>query len=162
MAVLFVRHAEAGERDRWEGPDERRPLSPEGEAQAGGVVRLLDQFRIARVLSSPYLRCTQTVAPVAMSRRLDVEATDDLAEGAGRAGLVLVRSVLEASGDILLCTHGDVMEEVLDGLGVRRSEETEKGATWVLEPGAARCLPPPGGGTVRPRDARPGRGLDSP
>ena len=144
MAVLFVRHAEAGERDRWEGPDERRPLSPEGETQAGGLVRLLDQFRIARVLSSPYLRCTQTVAPVAMSRRLDVEATDDLAEGAGRAGLVLVRSVLEASGDILLCTHGDVMEEVLDGLGVRRSEETEKGATWVLEPGSARYLPPPG------------------
>lgn len=144
MAVLFVRHAEAGERDRWEGPDGRRPLSPEGEAQAGGLVRLLDQFRIARVLSSPYLRCTQTVAPVAMSRRLDVEATDDLAEGAGRAGLVLVRSVLEAPGDILLCTHGDVMEDVLDGLGVRRSGETEKGATWVLEPGSARYLRPPG------------------
>lgn len=162
MAVLFVRHAEAGDRHRWDGPDERRPLSPEGEAQAGGLVRLLDRFRIARVLSSPYLRCTQTVAPVAMSRRLDVETTDDLAEGAGRAGLVLVRSLLEGPGDVVLCTHGDVMEDVLDGLGVHRSQETEKGATWVLEPGAARYVPPPGEETVRPRGARPGRGPDSP
>ncbi|MGH9263082.1 MAG: SixA phosphatase family protein [Acidimicrobiales bacterium] len=145
MAVLFVRHAEAGDRNRWEGPDEHRPLSPQGQAQAGGLVGVLAGFRLARVLSSPYLRCTQTVEPVAAARGLAVEPTNDLAEGAGRAGLTLVRSLLEGASYVALCTHGDVMEDVLDGLRVRRSKETEKGATWVLDAGAAaRYLPPPG------------------
>jgi hypothetical protein len=35
------------------------------------------------------------------------------------------------------------MEEVLDGLGVRRDDETRKGATWVLDDAGSRCLPPP-------------------
>ncbi|HEV3497436.1 MAG TPA: phosphoglycerate mutase family protein [Actinomycetes bacterium] len=144
MAVLLVRHAEAGQRDRWEGPDEDRPLSAEGRQQAQALTGVLAGYEVGRILSSPYLRCTQTVAPLAAARGLPVEASDDLAEGSGRVALRRVRSLLEGSGAIVMCTHGDVVEEVLDGLGVARSEETEKGATWVLGPGQTRCLPPPG------------------
>ena len=142
MAVLLVRHAEAGDRERWEGPDEERPLTAEGQAQAEGLTEALAGYEVDRVLSSPYLRCTQTVEPLAADRGLPVEASDDLAEGSGRVALRRVRSLLEGP-DTVLCTHGDVVEEVLDGLGVRRPEKTEKGATWVLGPGEARCLPPP-------------------
>ena len=144
MAVLLVRHAEAGDRDRWEGPDEERPLSAEGRQQAQALTEALAGYEVGRILSSPYLRCTQTVEPLAAARGLPVEASDDLAEGSGRVALRRVRSLLEGTGAIVMCTHGDVVEEVLDGLGVRRSEETEKGATWVLGPGETRCLPPPG------------------
>ena len=143
MAVLLVRHADAGDRDRWEGPDEERPLSPEGWQQAEALVEALAGYGVGRVLSSPYLRCTQTVEPLAAASGLPVEPSVDLAEGSGRVALRRVRSLLEGGGDIVLSTHGDVVEEVLDGLGVTRSQETEKGATWVLEPGEARCLPPP-------------------
>ena len=143
MGVLLVRHAEAGDRDRWEGPDEERPVSAEGRRQAEALVEALAGFAVERVLSSPYLRCTQTVEPLAAARGLPVEPSDDLAEGAGRVALRRVRSLLDGPATVL-CTHGDVVEDVLDGLGVRRSEETEKGATWVLEPGEARGLPPPG------------------
>ncbi len=142
MAVLLVRHAEAGDRHRWDGPDEERPVSDEGRQQAEALVGELADYPIDRILSSPYLRCTQTVAPLAASRGLPVEPSDDLAEGAGRAALQRVRSLLDGPHTVL-CTHGDVVEEVLDGLDVRRSEETEKGATWVLGPGEPRCLPPP-------------------
>lgn len=144
MAVLLVRHAEAGDRDRWEGPDHVRPLSQEGEAQAEGLVDVLGPFAVGRVMSSPYVRCMQTVEPLAAARGLTVEGRDDLAEGGGEAGLRLVRRLIDGQEDVALCTHGDVMEAVLDGLGVARSGETEKGATWALEPGAARLLPPPG------------------
>jgi phosphohistidine phosphatase SixA len=145
MAVLLVRHAEAGDRDRWEGPDRVRPLSAEGEGQAAGLVDLLEEFTVARVMSSPYLRCMQTLEPLAAARGRAVEACDDLAEGGGTAALDLVRRLSDApDGDAVLCTHGDVMENLLDGLGIHRSEETEKGATWVIGPGAAaRYLPPP-------------------
>ncbi len=143
MAVLLVRHAEAGDRDRWEGPDEERPLTAEGQAQAQGLTEALAGYDVGRVLSSPYLRCTQTVEPLAAARGLTVEPTDDLAEGEGPAALALVRSLLDQTGDTVLCSHGDVVDEVLDGLGVVRDDITRKGATWVLGAGAARALPPP-------------------
>ncbi len=142
MAVLLVRHAEAGVRDRWERPDRERPLSAEGGQQAEALVELLAGYDVDRVLSSPYLRCTQTVEPLAAARGLPVERSDDLAEGSGRVALRRVRSLLDGPATVL-CTHGDVVEEVLDGLGVRRSSETEKGATWVLAPGKTQSLPPP-------------------
>jgi len=155
MAVLLVRHAKAGDRNRWEDPDDLRPLTPPGEAQAEALVGALAGFDIDRVLSSPYLRCTQTVAPLATARGLAVEPCDDLAEGEGRAGVALVRSLLgehsllgkhslvSERGHTVLCTHGDVIEEVLDALGVRREGETRKGAMWVLGGGEPRLVPPP-------------------
>lgn len=151
MAVLLVRHAKAGDRDRWEAPDHLRPLTTKGQGQAEGLVNTLAGFQIARILSSPYRRCTQTVDPLAAARGLPVEPSDDLAEGAGDAAIHLVHkllgdaahTVLCTHGYVVLCTHGDVVEEVLDDLGVDRASWTKKGATWVLEPGRATPLAPP-------------------
>ena len=142
MAVLLVRHAKAGDRDGWEPPDDLRPLTTKGQDQAEAMVAPLAEFDVARVLSSPYLRCSQTVAPLAAARGLAVEPCDDLAEGEGQAGLALVRTLLPGASYVVLCTHGDVVEEVLDGLGVRRDDETRKGATWVLGGAGSRYLAP--------------------
>jgi 8-oxo-dGTP diphosphatase len=143
MTVLLVRHAKAGDRDRWKAPDHLRPLTTKGQGQAEGLVASLAGFAITRVLSSPYVRCTQTVEPLAAARGLEVESSEDLAEGAGEAAIVLVRRLLDDGADIVLCTHGDIVEEVLDDLGVSRSEWTKKGATWLLEPNRATSMPPP-------------------
>ena len=144
MAVLMVRHAKAGDRDRWEEPDDLRPLTAKGQAQSEALVGTLATFDVVRVLSSPYLRCSQTVAALAAARGLAVEPCDDLAEGQAVAGLALVRSLAGRPAYTVLCTHGDVVEEVLDALEVRRDEGTRKGATWVLDENGARHLPPPG------------------
>jgi 8-oxo-dGTP diphosphatase len=138
VSVLLVRHAKAGDREKWEAPDDLRPLTAKGEAQAEALVDLLAGYEIDRVLSSPYLRCTQTVAPLAAARGLAVEPCDDLAEGEGHAGIGLARGLLREPGFTVLCSHGDVVEEVLDALGVRREQFTRKGATWVLEEAGAR------------------------
>lgn len=143
MSVLLVRHAKAGDREKWEGPDDHRPLTAKGEAQAEALVDLLAGYEIDRVLSSPYLRCTQTVAPLAAARGLAVEPCDDLAEGEGRAGIALTRRLLTEPAYTVLCSHGDVVEEVLDALGVQRDDFTRKGATWVLEQAGARHLDAP-------------------
>ena len=143
MAVLLVRHAEAGDRDTGDGPDDLRPLTAEGEIQARGLVAALAAFAVTRVLSSPYVRCSQTVAPLGAARGLTVAPCEDLAEGEGPAGLALARSLLGGPGYTVLCTHGDVVEEVLDGLGGRREDYTRKGATWALDEAEARHLPPP-------------------
>jgi phosphohistidine phosphatase SixA len=143
VSVLLVRHAKAGDRDKWDDRDDLRPVTAKGQAQAEALVDQLAEYHVERVLSSPYLRCTQTVAPLAAARGLAVEPTDDLAEGEAPAGLALVRSLLDAAGDTVLCTHGDVVEEVLDALGVQREDFTRKGATWVLTRDGARAFPPP-------------------
>ncbi len=143
MAVLLVRHAKAGDPEEWDAPDDLRPLTAKGEAQAEALVTTLGRYDVTRVLSSPYLRCSQTVAPLAAAHGLAVEPSDDLAEGAGRAGVELVRGLLAHPHHVVLCTHGDVMEEVLDSLGVRRDGYARKGATWVLDGHTARHIPAP-------------------
>lgn len=141
--ILLVRHAKAGDRERWDAPDDHRPLTAKGEAQARALVDLLARYEIERVLSSPYLRCTQTVAPLAAARGLAVEPCDDLAEGEGQAGVAVVRDLLTEPGYTVLCSHGDVVEEVLDALGVERHQFTRKGATWVLDEAGAHHLAAP-------------------
>jgi phosphohistidine phosphatase SixA len=146
--VLLIRHAKAGDRERWTSPDHLRPLTRPGQRQAEALVTLLAGERVERVLTSPYARCVQTVEPLAAARGLRVEETDALAEG---AGLHPLRGLLETAGDAALCTHGDVVHDCVEWLherGVAVDGGLAKGSTWVLdviggEVVAARYLAPP-------------------
>jgi 8-oxo-(d)GTP phosphatase len=138
--VLLARHASAGERSEWTGDDRERPLDERGLRQAEGLVELLGERRPTRVLSSGYLRCRQTVEPLADALGLPVEDAPQLEEGASKGD---VHDLVERLQSELptLCTHGDVVEALV-------GEEGEKGATWVLEleRGQVRLLeylPPP-------------------
>jgi len=150
----LVRHGEAGYRHAWTQPDELRPLTEEGCRQARGLVTLLADATFDRMLSSPAVRCVQTLEPLAAVRGLTVETTPLLAEGAGPAGaLGFLRD-----GAVVVCSHGDVIEEALDALAADgvplegrpagEGAETPKGATWVFEVdegriASGRLLPPP-------------------
>ncbi|MEO6627314.1 MAG: phosphoglycerate mutase family protein, partial [Aquihabitans sp.] len=57
MLIHVVRHAHAGSRKNWAGPDEDRPLSPRGLRQAQLVADALRDHPIDTLWSSPYLRC---------------------------------------------------------------------------------------------------------
>ena len=85
MIVYLVRHARAGHRATWQGEDDSlRPLDERGRRQADALVAQLADREFARILSSPFARCVQTVEPLAEARGLPVEAVDSLAEGAGK------------------------------------------------------------------------------
>jgi 8-oxo-dGTP diphosphatase len=123
--LLVVRHASAGHREDWEGEnDADRPLDTKGRRQAEELVDRLEPYEIARILSSPHVRCLQTVEPLAAARGLEIETTDALADGAGPDR---VRQLLEeARGTAtVLCGHGD---EIASLFG-----KTKKGATRVLD-----------------------------
>ena len=149
--VFLVRHAKAGSRGRWDGPDRDRPLSKAGRRQANGLAKLLADPRVTRIVTSPYLRCHQTVAPLGQRLAVPVETSDLLSEGTMlRDALRIVEKMSDRP--TVLCTHGDVVLELLDHLerlGVLGNEaRLEKGSTWVLgtEAGeviSARYLPPP-------------------
>jgi broad specificity phosphatase PhoE len=139
MAIYLVRHGKAGDRSQWDGPDDLRPLSKPGRRQAEGLVEQLEDAPIEHVVTSPFVRCRQTVEPLAERRRLPVDLADELTEGAliGDA-FRLIDKFAYALANAVLCTHGDVLGNVLDHLarrGVPLGEpvKLEKGCTWVLE-----------------------------
>jgi phosphohistidine phosphatase SixA len=151
-AFFFIRHAKAGSRSHWEQDDRIRPLSKSGIKQAEALVSVLASYPISAVFSSPYVRCVQTVEPLARARRLAITETASLAEGAGLRGAM--RFIEDTKlGDSVLCTHGDVVQELVEELIQRRIVKDsqgglDKGSTWVVEvekgsPVRARYIPPP-------------------
>jgi 8-oxo-dGTP diphosphatase len=150
--VYLVRHAKAGSRSAWDGADEVRPLTKPGIAQARAITKWLAKRPVPRVLSSPFVRCVQTVEPLAAALELKVEEVDALSEGAPfEAALDLLEEVEDHT---VLCSHGDVILAVVDalvrrGLTVKGQPDWRKGATWVLHRdksggwGSGRVVLPP-------------------
>jgi phosphohistidine phosphatase SixA len=136
MQVFLVRHAHAGDRESFHGPDQERPLSEKGRRQAAGLVRQLQDAEVMRVLSSPYLRCVQTVGPLAQACGLTVEEEPSLAEGSDwRETLGLVEG---ARVPTVMCSQGDVigslvMHLVDGGFADSAEGRWQKGSTWELE-----------------------------
>jgi broad specificity phosphatase PhoE len=150
--LYFVRHAKAASRSNWDEDDRVRPLSKSGFKQADELVTVLGPYAISAVLSSPYERCVQTVEPLARARRLKVQETRHLAEGARLKGAFRFIEDPELD-DTVLCTHGDVIQELVEDLIRRRIVKAshlalDKGSTWVIEvedgsPVGARYIPAP-------------------
>ncbi|MGH2977341.1 MAG: SixA phosphatase family protein [Gaiellaceae bacterium] len=92
VSSVLVRHASAGDRRDWAGDDRLRPLDARGRRQSAALVELLRPLEPRRIVSSPYVRCVQTVEPLAAALGRPVEQDDRLAEGAGRAALELLRA----------------------------------------------------------------------
>ena len=123
LIVYVIRHASAGKRSEWWGNDRLRPLDERGRRQADALIGELEGRPIARILSSPYVRCVQSVELLARARGLQVEPVDELAEGADVEAALEVLRVGEAAA---ACVHGDLIEALLG-----RGEP--KGSTTVLE-----------------------------
>jgi phosphohistidine phosphatase SixA len=126
VPLLLIRHAWAGSRETWQGDDRLRPLDERGRRQAAGLVELLADQPVARLLTSSYLRCVQTVEPLAAARGLRVELREELGEDRqGTDGAALVRAL--AGDDVAVCGHGG-LEWVID-----RPPKWKKGAVLVLD-----------------------------
>jgi 8-oxo-dGTP diphosphatase len=151
VTVYLLRHARAGRRSAWKGDDELRPLSKVGRRQAAGLVALLADAEIEQIVSSPYVRCVQSVAPLAEARGLTIDVADELPEGAALEDAL--RLLDKVSGHpTVLCTHGDVVQAILTRLkksGVKVGKlRLAKGSVWALETRNGRVtkaayLPPP-------------------
>ena len=163
--MYLVRHAKAGSRRAWSGPDDLRPLTKTGRRQADALGDLLAGRRVTRLVSSPYVRCRQTVEPLGQRLRLPIDLADELAEG---TPLPEARRLMEkfAHEATVLCTHGDVIGELLESIArqglIGPDVRFEKGSTWVLDfqgddvTGATYLAPPPLRGDARTNGERQG------
>jgi 8-oxo-dGTP diphosphatase len=138
VKLYVVRHADAGSRSAWKDDDDLRPLSRRGRRQAVGLVALLAGCRITRLVASPAVRCVATLGPVADELGLTVETDRRLAEGSrGDDALALADELTTVDEVGVLCSHGDVIPDLLSELRVRGARfhhdlTWPKGSAWVL------------------------------
>jgi 8-oxo-dGTP diphosphatase len=136
MSLFLVRHAKAGKRSQWDDDDSLRPLVAEGVRQSEVIAEAIAPLHPTVLFSSPFLRCVQTLEPLGKAVGLPVVAHELLAEGVDFIGTVDWMHTL-ADGAVM-CSHGDVIPEVIDALERRGMEvsgfrESRKGSVWVLE-----------------------------
>lgn len=134
MAIFLVRHGHAGDRSSWHGDDRLRPLSDRGHAQAAAIARRLAPEPLTQLLSSPALRCLQTFGPLSKAVGLDLDSDWRLHEGSSAEAAF---EVIETRDQLALCSHGDVIPDLLDLLRERgvsmNGRGCKKGSIWRLE-----------------------------
>lgn len=137
MAQLYlVRHAKAGERRLWKGDDLDRPLSKKGWKQSESVAKRLDRLEPTELLSSPYVRCIQTLEPLGKRLQRAVTIEPRLREDEPVGPVIdLLRDVRDGA---VLCSHGDIIPATIealkaDGTELRTPVDWRKASVWVLK-----------------------------
>jgi len=160
--VLVVRHASAGSRSGWIGDDRLRPLDESGYRQAEDLVRLLAHFDPTEIVSADFVRCRQTVEPLAEALGLEVRETPIVSEegypGHEAEAVELLRSVGGPHHTSVVCSQGDVIPDLLARIATADSvdlppEPSKKGSTWALTFQLDRLIgceyfPPPTVGSI--------------
>jgi 8-oxo-dGTP diphosphatase len=141
--IALVRHALAGKRGTWSGPDSARPLDPAGRAQARALAPILAQSAPELVLSAAARRCTQTFEPLAARLDLPIEVDSafdepkpgqDPADVAIGAAARLAELAIDCES-VVVCSQGKVIPPALarlSGLGSAKAWATPKGTGWLL------------------------------
>ncbi len=89
--IALVRHAKAVSRKDWlsgkhkSKPDAKRPLDRRGHRQAKALATLLEAYGVSRLVSSPSIRCMQTLKPYAQLSGIPIEEREEFTEEAFEA-----------------------------------------------------------------------------
>ena len=156
MPLYLVRHAKAGSRHEFDGDDRDRPLTNAGRKQAAALATRLAAVSPTLLVSSPYLRCVETLEPLAVAIDGEVRIDDALGEFEtdGAKPDVALMALLHSLPDrSVLCSHGDVIPAIVDTLGANGMQlhgtpQWGKASVWVLQREAQRFVealawPPP-------------------
>ena len=140
--LYLVRHACAGKKEDWDGPDEDRPLDPAGEQQAQALARDLAGLPITRLLSSPTRRCYDTLKPLSEARSFPIETLEALDVDGDLSSVADLDDPPFVDGAVV-CTHGEVLSLILDDAKAMRAEIVAdrddddwlllKGSAWLTE-----------------------------
>jgi phosphohistidine phosphatase SixA len=98
VQLHLLRHAHAGDPERYDGPDDRRPLSAKGEKQSERLGAFLASvgFRPDAIVTSPKARAARTAELVAGHRGLEVMTDERLGRG---LDLVAIEAILFDLGE---------------------------------------------------------------
>lgn len=143
MVIYLVRHGAAGHRLIDDDTNTARRLDPTGAQQAAAIAAFVGTKPIDCVVSSPAVRCVETVEPTAAMFGLEVQRSESLNEGTDiDEAYELVQSLARTSPRSVACSHGDVIPEIIArasgrGMNVTTKAGCAKGSVWELHTGAS-------------------------
>ncbi len=138
--IALVRHAEAGARHAWHGPDRLRPLDTVGHGHAVRLCRLLEATAPERIVSATPQRCRETVLPLAEWLGVPVKvdpAFDEEAPGGVPGAAAALLALAAEGGSTVVCSQGKVVPPLVRALrpvhaSTTEEFETPKGTGWLL------------------------------
>jgi 8-oxo-dGTP diphosphatase len=134
--IHLVRHAHAGVKSEWNGDDRIRPISERGHREVAGLLAALSRPKeITAIVSSPLLRCLQTMEPLANELGLQIITKKWLIVGSDIREVE--QQLRRLDNGAVVCTHGEVIGPLitrLDAKGIPLDGPIEwpKGSIWHL------------------------------
>lgn len=119
--LVILRHTTATPRTEWSGEEAKRPLLPEGKLQAKRLVSLLDAYGPKRLVTSPWTRCQETVAPYSKAKNRTLIERSQLTELANQKGPRKTKNVIEdtfeQTKNALICSHRPALPTIIETFG---------------------------------------------
>ena len=127
QTILIARHSRAKKRSSWKGGkggESTRPLTPAGMKQSKALIPFLASYGITRIISSPWERCTATVAPYAAALGTEIETRDELTETAHEKKPRPVHRLIDqllkkADEPTVVCMHRPTLGTAMDAVRAR-------------------------------------------
>jgi 8-oxo-dGTP pyrophosphatase MutT (NUDIX family)/phosphohistidine phosphatase SixA len=139
--LIILRHTKALERGDWDEEDSQRTLNEVGLDQAQLLIKHLEPFAIEEVYTSDYLRCVQTVTPMAHSRGLGITQVPSLNEETFETdplrSVSFANALKQDEKNILICSHNPVIPTMLRGILNTKLKnkdliKLEPGDAWIV------------------------------
>ena len=141
--IVLQRHGKAERRGSQYPDDLARPLAPAGRQQAIALAELLAVYGADELISSPAVRCVNTVKPYAdlhgVEMKLDSALTEISYVHAPRAIVSWLRELADRRTGTIVCTHGPLLDELIAAILHRPDfadpdrEPTLNGRPWTPE-----------------------------
>ena len=139
--LIILRHTKALERGDWDEVDSERTLDEVGFDQAQLLIKHLEPFAIEEVYTSDYVRCVQTVTPLAHSRGLNISQVPSLNEETFEEdplrSVSFANALKQDEKNILICSHNPVIPTMLRGILNTKLKnkdliKLEPGDAWIV------------------------------
>ncbi|NEG69844.1 NUDIX hydrolase [Bifidobacterium choloepi] len=122
--VLIVRHGKAESRKLWDGTEENRPITPKGAADAYALNRELACYNPTRLVTSPWMRCQQTIQMLSWQTKRPMEYVEALTEDSFAADpaetwaafFAQIQQTVGSSSTTAICMHRPVIGGMFDRL----------------------------------------------
>jgi 8-oxo-(d)GTP phosphatase len=139
--LIILRHTKALERGDWDEVDSERTLNEVGFDQAQLLIKHLEPFAIEEIYTSDYVRCVQTVTPLAHARGLNISQVPSLNEETFEEdplrSVSFANALKQDEKNILICSHNPVIPTMLRGILNTKLKnkdliKLEPGDAWIV------------------------------
>lgn len=115
--LIVARHGKATAHENWDGLDSLRPLVAHGMQQSRDISGGLAAFGPTAIISSPAIRCLQTVAPLSYKLGMEIRESGKISQdkwtSEGDRVVDFVAARLRKAVPVVMCSHGPVIPQIV-------------------------------------------------